>query len=262
MSAQKSHRTLDLHHLDAECVEVLIGYANGEDLTISREKLPNFLRASEFLCVQTVSKICSDLLWDSVDVYTCLSVFSLVLPLNTWLIKEIRTFILANFTYVSLTDDFLQLDPVVLLDMLEDDDLTMCETYDFDKSTAPLSSFFVEPSRQEELILEAILRYVESNPSERAGLLPKFLARGVRLQLIDQAVLLRYTNRPLLFQSVECQNIFSKVIGTGLVSSTVEVMPRNLSGKSQLLNLNSTSVLCFIFFIFYYFYVLCFQVVC
>jgi len=108
--------------------------------------------------------------------------------------NDVLRYVINNYTEVSDTVEFLELDPEVLMQLIQDDKLIVKEKNRFYCSTDTPGIFrevtdynynLTTPSRQEEILLDSLLRYVSFKPYERKVLLPLMICRGVRLHASD-----------------------------------------------------------------------------
>jgi len=231
-------KTFRLDLLNSNAVKVLIEYAYQGEISVDSEDVLEILRAADYLCLTRVSEECCEYLLKSLDVENCLMILESAHSLNnTKLIIDVKQYILKNFSQVSACTEFLNLKPDILNDLIQDSDLTVVEKYQYETS---YSIFFVPPCRQEELILKAVLRYVEYNP-ERIELLPRILTQGVRLPLISPKVLLTYKYHSLLAGSSNLVAILDKAIelSTALVdeaSNRITILINNIVKSSTVFN--------------------------
>jgi len=137
--------------------------------------------------------------------------------------------------------DFHRLDLDSLIDILKSDHLVMMEKFTYTNAEST-TDYFVPPSRQEELILRIVLRYIEFNPVERIDKLPKILAEAVRLPLITASVLKTYKNNPLLATSTQCLAILDQAMSaagdnehTSALSSSQELKDMIAGSSDSLL---------------------------
>ena len=86
---------------------------------------------------------------------------------------QTKCYIVERFHLLSASTTFVDIDDEVLHELVSDDRLVFME-----------EDFCVSAARQEQLLLESVLRYVRHDETSRIGLLGKFLTSAVRLQLI------------------------------------------------------------------------------
>ena len=83
-----------------------------------------------------------------------------------------------HFEQLTESSTFTDIDHNVLFDLISDDRLVSTE-----------HGFCVDSSRQEQLVLEAVIKYIKHDESTRIDLIDKFLSGGVRLSLITAEML-------------------------------------------------------------------------
>jgi len=207
---QMSPRNIELNHLNAQAVEALIGGAYRGELTVSLRGVQALLEAADYLCIDSVVQFCCEYISDLLTTNNCLSILRCAMLFNKpELINNAMSFVLDKFYEVAATQKFLQLDSQVLTTLLKDDKLVMKEKFSYSYST---TSYFVEPSRQEELLLKVVLRYVWFNKPQRMRLLPELLNEGVRLPLMPTSVLLKYRSNSLIADCSQCLRIIDQHI--------------------------------------------------
>jgi len=160
---------------------------------ITPENTQDLQRAADFLCVADVTNFCRGFWWNSIDVRNCLFILRQAMSVNNISIRnDVLRYVINNYTEVSDTVEFLELDPEVLMELIQDDKLIVKEKNRFYCSTDTPGIFrevtnynLTTPSRQEEILLDSLLRYVSFKPYERKVLLPLMICRGVRLHASD-----------------------------------------------------------------------------
>lgn len=96
------------------------------------------------------------------------------------------------------TEEFPRLPPLLFLQLIADDSFVVTE-----------NGFLIDSSKQEKIILDAVLRYFDRN-QDSLHYLTKFLSEGIHLPLVPRSVLESLQHDPLIASNCENQEILEK----------------------------------------------------
>lgn len=165
--------------LPGSTLDMLVDFAYTGQLVITGDAVQDLLLAANFLSIESVQKACCTFLADNMDVGNCLNILAFADQLGcTELASETKNFISFHFADVIKADEFLDFpcDRVTSILQMED---TCIEHPVGVVGTSDV---------QEQVIYEALIRYVEYAPEERLPLLADWL-QYVHLPLMTDTAL-------------------------------------------------------------------------
>ncbi|XP_030263292.1 kelch repeat and BTB domain-containing protein 3 [Sparus aurata] len=177
--------------LDNQCpvaVGSFLDFAYSGETLITEGNVDVLFQLASFLQVSVLSRACSDFLIGSMDLYNCLSLFSLAEAYGSaTLLQSANEFVVQNFSDLSKTQDFLDMQVNVLEACLRSDALNV-------------------PS--EEDVVTSLLRWIRHDLPGRKKLLPGLLSL-TRLHHLPALKTLRDSDT-LLSDSESCLALFSE----------------------------------------------------
>ncbi|XP_042562235.1 kelch-like protein 23 [Clupea harengus] len=159
---ERSDELITLPGIDADILDVLLTYVYTSRVTITQSNVQSLLEASDLLQFSAVKRACEEFLIRLLDVDNCLGMHSFAeLHMCVALEREARRVMLSRFQELILQDEFLEAD--------------------LKKLTAVMAAKNLNAWR-EELLLEAVVRWVAHNPRSRLKHTQELL-RCVHLEL-------------------------------------------------------------------------------
>ncbi|XP_010769053.1 kelch repeat and BTB domain-containing protein 3 [Notothenia coriiceps] len=139
-----------------EAVRLFLDFAYSGEMLITDSNVDMLFQLASFLQVSVLSEACSNFLIRAMDLSNCLSLFSLAEAYGSAsLLQSANEFVIQNFSELSKTQDFLDMQVNVLEACLRSDALNV-------------------PS--EEAVVMSLLRWIRHDLSERQKLLPGLLS--------------------------------------------------------------------------------------
>ena len=130
------------------------------------------------------------------------------------------------------TEEFLTVPPLLLLQMIADDCFVITD-----------NGFLVDSSKQEKIILDAVLRYFEHN-RDSVHYLTKFLSEAIHLPLVPHDVLESLQKNPLIASSSDNQEVVEMA-----KKWSAESKPALWATHRVLAGLFARYMLCFVLFV-------------
>lgn len=193
---------IELRDVNGKAVELLVQYAYTGSLDISRDNVNDLIRAANFLCIDSVTGACRVYMENNLTIENCLDVRGLAVSLDQLSLREsAERFIFEHFKDLTIEDHLMKMPADLLEQLLERDDVTVMG-----------DKFYGDPSKEEEKILDFVLRYVESDPVGRRGYLASLLSRGVRLMLLPPSRLEALKSSRLISSSPESLRSVSRAL--------------------------------------------------
>ena len=159
---ERSDELITLPGIDADILDVLLTYVYTSRVTITQSNVQSLLEASDLLQFSAVKRACEEFLIRLLDVDNCLGMHSFAeLHMCVALEREARRVMLSRFQELILQDEFLEAD--------------------LKKLTAVMAAKNLNAWR-EELLLEAVVRWIAHNPRSRLKHTQELL-RCVHLEL-------------------------------------------------------------------------------
>ncbi|XP_072556595.1 kelch-like protein 10 [Paramormyrops kingsleyae] len=189
----KGKREYVIPGISSEALGLIIEYAYTHTVPITVDNVESLLTAADQLDIPEILQTCSDFLEDQLCADNCIGICRIAdVCYCPKLHQSAFRFILENFTEVASTsEEFLELSLPQLCDIIERDELNV---------------------RQEDVVFDAILRWVMHEPASRKAhismLLPK--VRMARMNIED--FMRTVKNNDLVKASEECRVIISEVL--------------------------------------------------
>lgn len=159
---ERSDELINLPGIDADILDAIITYVYTSRVTITQNNVQSLLEASDLLQFSAVKRACEEFLIRLLDVDNCLGMHSFAeLHVCEVLEREARRVMLSRFEEIIQQDEFLEADLKKLTTVLAAENLN---------------------AWREELLLEAVVRWVAHDPRSRLEH-TKDLLRCVRLEL-------------------------------------------------------------------------------
>ncbi|KAM4702224.1 kelch repeat and BTB domain-containing protein 3 [Discoglossus pictus] len=176
--------SVTISNLSPNAVKAFLDYAYTGKAQITDENVDTLFQMSSFLQVPLLSKACSDFLIKTIDINNCLQLLSISESYgSTRLFDCALEFALQNFSMLTQSADFLELNVGVLEKCLQDDDLNVPE---------------------EESVLRAVLSWTEHSLDTREKFFPRLLNK-VRLHQLSQSTLQHFLHsEQQLLKSTNC----------------------------------------------------------
>ncbi|XP_071808082.1 kelch-like protein 21 [Asterias amurensis] len=183
---------ISLHDLCPRMVGILIEFSYRSRILITEENAEELFITANFLQFEQVAKSCTEFLQRNITAGNCMSLARFAetyrcLPL----LRDAEKFILENFESVSEEDEFLDLRFDQLVAYIRHDQLVV---------------------QSEKAVYDAVLRWIKSNPEERAFFRSQLL-RSIRLPLIEEDILsemLSCRDEDSLSKSRHCNDVLKE----------------------------------------------------
>ncbi|XP_028924934.1 kelch-like protein 30 isoform X2 [Ornithorhynchus anatinus] len=203
---------VEIKDVDAAVVGELLDFAYTGKLTINQGNVEGLIRTANRLQFPTVLKVCCRYLQQQVDATNCLGICEFgELHGCPEVSSKARAFLQENFEDVSQEEEFLLLPKERLALCLSDDLLQV---------------------REEQSLVEAVLRWVRYQEGARARHLPDLLGLVHLVSLPDQFLQHLLSSEPLIRESEACQSVISRYRSTKentfSVEQTLLALPQKL----------------------------------
>lgn len=187
---ESSSETIRLHGVDGESLEGLINFVYGDNLSIRVDNVHKLLSSASLLQIGCVKDACINFLMKKLHPENCLTVRNLA---DTFACSELldaaNSFLEKNFVEVCSSEEFLQLKPCDIIELIKKDDLNV---------------------RSEEQIFEASLSWVKVNVEERKEHLHDLLCQ-VRLPLLSPQYLSdRVLSEEIIHSDIKCRDLIDE----------------------------------------------------
>jgi len=212
---------ITMKDIDAVSLSRIIDYAYSGRIEVVPDT-ENLLRTSNYLVIDFVQASCCDFLLKTMGTSTVVSVLQLGVELGLkHLADPAQLYAAEHISQLASNDSFLEISSDLLITILSDDNLVFTE-----------NGFVVGVSRQEQLVLDAVLRYVNHRPEqEHCQLLSLFLQKAVRLPFCPPDRLNLLLADRLVAKSPENLAIVEKALNWTVESGDgVWSVPRSLGG--------------------------------
>jgi hypothetical protein len=187
---RESHEMkISFSDVSAWTLKRIIDYAYSGHLEINNDNAQEMMAAGNQFAYPRIVDACAEFLRKQLHPSNCLEIENFALHHNcSKLHKEANAFILENFTSVVDHEEFLELSPERLKEYI--------------------SSDFIDV-RNEEIVFEAVMRWVKFDVDERRNYLPELL-ENVRLGVLDMHSLSLIERDPLVAASPECYSLVTR----------------------------------------------------
>uniref|UniRef100_A0A914CMV5 BACK domain-containing protein n=1 Tax=Acrobeloides nanus TaxID=290746 RepID=A0A914CMV5_9BILA len=163
MIDKPSQECITIHGISADALKSIIHFTYTGEINLNRENVKDLLQASNFLGVTFVRSACEDFLIKEITMENCLELRLFADQQNCRnLLQAINDFLLENFSRISKTQEFLEITPTNLIELLSSDDLNV---------------------HKEEEAFESVMFWISRNVPERIQFLPTLLKEIRLLQL-------------------------------------------------------------------------------
>ncbi|KAG2462127.1 KLH30 protein, partial [Polypterus senegalus] len=196
---------VELHDVDAEVLDTLIDFAYTGKLTINQDNVERLIRTSSQLQFVTARTVCSRYLQHQIDASNCLGILQFAETHGCpEIVAKARSFLLENFGAVAQGEEFLLLDKEKLTSLLRDKRLQI---------------------REEQVRVEAALRWVRYQESLRSRYLPELLGLAHLSLLSEDYITTTLLNDKLVQDSTNCAETVRR--------TAMEERPMMKTGSSQ-----------------------------
>ncbi|XP_057292705.1 kelch-like protein 18 [Hydractinia symbiolongicarpus] len=187
---ESDSKEIVIHGMDADSLKALVNFMYGENLFIKVDNVHNLLSGASMLQIICVKDACVNFLMKKLHPENCLTVKSLA---DTFSCEELldaaNSFLEKNFVDVAQSDDFLQLEPKDLIELIKKDDLNV---------------------RSEEQIFEAVLSWIKTDTKYRSQQLHDLLCH-VRLPLLSPQYLSdRVLSEDIIHGDIKCRDLIDE----------------------------------------------------
>ncbi|XP_028648097.1 kelch-like protein 30 [Erpetoichthys calabaricus] len=196
---------VELHDVDAEVLDTLIDFAYTGKLTINQDNVEKLIRTSSQLQFVTARTVCSRYLQHQIDASNCLGILQFAETHGCpEIVAKAHSFLLENFGAVAQGEEFLLLDKEKLTSLLRDKRLQI---------------------REEQVRVEAALRWVRYQESLRSHFLPELLGLAHLSLLSEDYITTTLLNDKLVQDSSNCAETVRR--------TAMEERPMMKTGSSQ-----------------------------
>ncbi|EYB96209.1 hypothetical protein Y032_0152g2864 [Ancylostoma ceylanicum] len=182
---------VNMKNIDAATLRNLVGYAYGQNITVTKQNLQDVIVAANFLQLEELSKKCEKFLFEKqTDEDNALSILKVLTTLSSSIAARAEQYVKNTFSAIAQTDGFLNLSYEDVKKLLSATDLHT-------------------PSEEE--VFYAAMRWIDHAP-ERMEQAPSLLA-CVRLPLLQEAFLKGNLKRhPTIRQSRRCRDLVNQAL--------------------------------------------------
>ncbi|XP_067655054.1 kelch-like protein diablo [Haliotis asinina] len=184
---ESSQRKVTLNNVEPGIVETLLEFAYTSEILITHQNVQSLLSAANLFEILTVRDACCQYLERNMDDSNCIGIHCFAEAHDCIELQEkSKELILRCFPTVSLLDEYLQLEPDKLQELLQDDDLNI---------------------EHEEMAFEAVTHWLEHDLLSRKQHLAKLLS-AVRLPLVSPYYLHDVVERnPTVNETPACRQL-------------------------------------------------------
>ena len=180
---------ISFNEVSAWTLKRIIDYAYSGYLEINHDNAQEMMAAGNQFAYPRIVDACAEFLTKQLHPSNCLEIENFALHHNcSKLQKDANAFILENFSNVVEHDEFLELPP--------------------ERLKLFVSSDFIDV-RNEEIVYEAVMRWVKYDVDDRRNFLPELL-ENVRLGVLDMHSLSLIERDPLVAASPECYSLITQ----------------------------------------------------
>merc|ERR1712223_2286824 len=189
---EKNKSRITLQDVDPHALEILVNYVYTSEVDVTEENVQTLLPAANLMQLSDVKEACCEFLLNQLHPTNCLGIKSFAdLHGCLELLAATNTYIESHFAEVLDCDEFQNLDPEQVSDLIASDTITV-------------------PS--EEKVYESVISWVNHNTEQRGHYLPQ-LMEHVRLPLLSRDYLLKRVDGEGLFQTYpECKDFIIEAL--------------------------------------------------
>ena len=213
--------TIELHGVEGDSLEQLINFIYGDNLVVRVDNVHKLLASACLLQITCVKDACINFLMKKLHPENCLTVRNLA---DTFACSELlnaaNSFLEKNFVEVSSSEEFMQLKPDDIIELIKKDDLNV---------------------RSEEQIFEASLSWVKIDIEERKQYLYDLLCQ-VRLPLLSPQYLSdRVLSEEIIHSDIRCRDLIDEAKDYMLMPErrkhlkSIRTLPRRCSDAAGLI---------------------------
>ncbi|XP_048852916.1 kelch-like protein 10 isoform X1 [Brienomyrus brachyistius] len=186
-------REYQLPGISPETLRQVIEYAYTYSVVITADNVENLLAAADYLSVLGIVQRCCDFLHEQLCLNNCIGLLKIA---DVYCVNELHhsafNFILKNFKEVAISsNEFPELSLEQLSDIIEQDELNV---------------------REEDVVFEAILRWIEHKPATREAHISVLLAK-IRMARMDPEYFMKIVKaNDLVKANVACRPIITDVL--------------------------------------------------
>ncbi|BES98887.1 BACK [Nesidiocoris tenuis] len=203
--AESKQREITMQGIEATALEALVNFAYSGRITITTNNVQCMMVGASFLQLPRVRNACADFLKKRFHPHNVLGIrqFADTLACSS-LVESADKYIQQYFHEVSLSDDYMSLTTLELVDIVKRDELHVIS---------------------EEQVFEAIMRWVKKDPNSRNVELPRLLAL-VRLPLLPPHYLVdNVATEELIRSSHECRDLLDEARDYHLMPERRALLP-------------------------------------
>ncbi|XP_043926029.1 kelch-like protein 30 [Protopterus annectens] len=206
---------VEIKEVDPVMLGILIDFAYTGKLTINQQNVEALTRTSNQLQFTAVRKACSRYLQQQIDPTNCLGIYEFgELHGCLEVLAKARAFLLENFELVSQYEEFLLLSKEKLITYMTNDLLQV---------------------REEQSMVEAVLRWVRHDSDRRAQYLPELLRLSELQYLPGDYLKNLLISEELIKESDACKALIEKYNKMGIETSTVRRSETSLHKLQEVL---------------------------
>lgn len=192
-------------------LESLVNLSYGAEIEINTENSDQLLFGADFLQLYDLKKDFGELLMTHLKPDNVIKIKHAAMKLDcVELVEAAEEFIDNNFPEFCSTDDYLELDSQELISIIKRDELTVTE----------------------EIVYEAVLKWIKNAAEERVSLLPEILS-NVRLSLLSPEYLFNVVRKEHLVKtSHDCRDLLEEAMGHNM-RTDVKELPKNIRNRPR-----------------------------
>ena len=217
--AESGQNNVRIVGVDYEIMKTVISYAYSVETTLSNERVLDLLVAADLFQIDSLLNHCCSYLQDHLTPQNVLSIRTYAHHYRCWnLYRYCNDYILRNFCYIVTTEEFLEIPPEDVKDIIASDCLRV---------------------RCEEEVYNAVKRWAYHNLGIRRRIFPS-LMQYVRLPFVSQHFLTTEVQNENLM--LECQKYFSEAIfyknspeKRADLKDSIRIQPRKLFGLNEVM---------------------------
>ncbi|XP_071824910.1 kelch-like protein 18 [Apostichopus japonicus] len=202
---------ITMNGIEPSALEAMVNFAYSGELDVTTDNVQSLLVCSNFLQLAAVKDACCEFLTARLDPNNCLGIYKFAQTLMcSSLCDASAKFLQRQFTDISYTEEFMALTHSEIRDILKRDDISV-------------------PG--EELVFEALIRWLKYDIEERRLFLPELLS-WVRLPLIRPQILRdKVGSNELVLQCHKCRDLVDEARDFHLLPERRNQLPNNRSKR-------------------------------
>ena len=166
--AEKNQEEIELQCIDSVTFKSVIDFMYSGDIDILNDNVQDLFSTASLLQMTELCALCCVHMAREIHTSNCVNLFRFASAHHSEQLKKVaKSYIVDHFTEINETEDFLQLDIDEISEILQEDDLNVCDEF---------------------LVLSTVMQWLNRDPEKRLGIVD-LLLKYIRFTLLDDTVL-------------------------------------------------------------------------